>query len=76
MRESRATPASTPVRSPWRFAPVGAGLTNYVANVAPALVVVGTRGRSGVRSAVLGSVSHHVTQNVTTPVLIVPGDQT
>ena len=58
------------------FGPVGAGLTDYVAKEAPALVVVGTRGLSGVRSAVLGSVSHHVAQHVTTPVLIVPGDQT
>jgi nucleotide-binding universal stress UspA family protein len=56
--------------------PVGAGLTDYVAKEAPALVVVGTRGLSGVRSTVLGSVSHHVAQHVTTPVLIVPGDQT
>jgi nucleotide-binding universal stress UspA family protein len=56
--------------------PVSVALTDYVAKEEPALIVVGTRGLSGVRSAVLGSVSHHVTQHVTTPVLIVPGDQT
>jgi nucleotide-binding universal stress UspA family protein len=56
--------------------PVSVALTDYVAEETPSLIVVGTRGRSGVRSAVLGSVSHHVAQNVTTPVLIVPGDQT
>lgn len=55
--------------------PVGAGLTDYVAKEAPALVVVGTRGLSGIRSTVLGSVSHHVAQHAKTPVLIVPGDQ-
>jgi nucleotide-binding universal stress UspA family protein len=54
---------------------LGAGLTDYVAKEAPALVVVGSRGLSGVRSAVLGSVSHHVAQHVAIPVLIVPGDQ-
>jgi nucleotide-binding universal stress UspA family protein len=57
------------------FGPVGAGLTDYVAKEAPALVVVGTRGLSGIRSTVLGSVSHHVAQHAKTPVLIVPGDQ-
>jgi nucleotide-binding universal stress UspA family protein len=55
--------------------PVGAGLTDYVAKEAPALVVVGTRGLSGVRSTILGSVSHHVAQHAATPVLIVPGDE-
>jgi nucleotide-binding universal stress UspA family protein len=76
VRESPATPASTPVRSLLEtFGPVGAGLADYVAKEAPTLVVVGTRGLSGVRSAVLGSVSHHVAQHVATPVLIVPGDQ-
>ena len=54
--------------------PVSVALTDYVAKEAPALIV-GTRGLSGVRSAVLGSVSHHVTQHVTAPVLIVPGEQ-
>jgi nucleotide-binding universal stress UspA family protein len=55
--------------------PISEALVDYVAKQAPALVVVGSRGRSGVRSAVLGSVSHHVTQHVTTPVLIVEGGQ-
>jgi nucleotide-binding universal stress UspA family protein len=37
-----------------------------------AVIVMGTRGRSGVRSLVLGSWSHHVAQHATCPVLIVP----
>jgi nucleotide-binding universal stress UspA family protein len=55
--------------------PISVALVEYVAKEAPALVVVGSRGRSGIRSTVLGSVSHHVTQHVTTPTLIVQGGQ-
>jgi nucleotide-binding universal stress UspA family protein len=55
--------------------PISVALVDYVAKEAPALVVVGSRGLSGVRSAVLGSVSRHVTQHVTTPILIVRGGQ-
>jgi nucleotide-binding universal stress UspA family protein len=36
------------------------------------LVVMGTRGLSGVKSLLLGSCSHHVAQHALSPVLIVP----
>jgi nucleotide-binding universal stress UspA family protein len=41
----------------------------------PDLIVMGTRGLSGVRSLVLGSVSHGVAQHATQPVLIVPSGE-
>jgi nucleotide-binding universal stress UspA family protein len=37
------------------------------------VIVMGTRGLSGVASLLLGSCSHHVAQHAASPVLIVPG---
>jgi nucleotide-binding universal stress UspA family protein len=41
----------------------------------PDLIVMGTRGLSGVKSLVLGSVSHGVAQHASVPVLIVPSGE-
>jgi nucleotide-binding universal stress UspA family protein len=39
------------------------------------LIVMGTRGLSGVKSLLLGSCSHHVAQHAMSPVLIVPDSE-
>ena len=38
------------------------------------LLVVGSRGRGRIRSAMLGSVSHDVLTNITSPVIVVGDD--
>jgi len=50
---------------------VGAAIVAYADSHPTRLVVIGTRGLSGVRSALTGSVTRHVTQNVHVPVLAV-----
>lgn len=52
--------------------PPADAIVEYVNAHSPSLVVAGTRGLSGVRSAFAGSVSGHVTQHVVVPVLVVP----
>ncbi|HTW11721.1 MAG TPA: universal stress protein, partial [Solirubrobacteraceae bacterium] len=39
------------------------------------LVVVGTRGHTGVKSLLLGSVSQHVLQHADRPVMVIPGQE-
>jgi EmrB/QacA subfamily drug resistance transporter len=51
---------------------VGEAIVDYAEKHAPTIVVIGTRGLSGVRSTIEGSVTRHVTQHVRSPVLAVP----
>jgi nucleotide-binding universal stress UspA family protein len=48
---------------------VGGAIVDYAEKHAPTIVVIGTRGLSGVRSTTEGSVTRHVTQHVHSPVL-------
>jgi len=51
--------------------PAGPGILDNAVDAE--LIVVGRRGHGPVRSFVLGSVSSHVVQHATCPVLVVPG---
>jgi nucleotide-binding universal stress UspA family protein len=52
--------------------PIWATLCDYVNEERPSVVVMGTRGLSGVRGLLSGSVSHGVAAHSHVPVLIVP----
>jgi nucleotide-binding universal stress UspA family protein len=64
--EARAEQA---VSSPWRT------IVDAAERDGADLIVMGTRGLSGIRSLLLGSSSHHVAQHALCPVLIVPGEE-
>jgi nucleotide-binding universal stress UspA family protein len=51
--------------------PIRSALLDRIRDAGHDLIVMGSRGRGAVRSAVLGSVSHHVLNNSPVPVLIV-----
>jgi nucleotide-binding universal stress UspA family protein len=59
----------TVTSSPWRT------IVDAAERDAVDLIVMGTRGRSEVRSLLLGGTAHHVTQHALSPVLIVPDAQ-
>jgi len=52
--------------------PTAAAIVDYVAEHKPGLVVMGTRGLTGLRSAIAGSVSHQVVEHLAVPVLVIP----
>jgi len=54
--------------------PIWATLTDHAESIGPRLLVMGTRGLTGVRSALVGSVSHDVASHAKVPVLVVPHD--
>jgi len=48
----------------------GHAICQYAAEVGARAIVVGSRGRSGLKRAVLGSVSDHIVRNAPCPVLV------
>jgi len=54
--------------------PIRSAILKRIADGHHDVVVMGSRGRGTVRSAVLGSVSHHILHHSPVPVLIVHGD--
>jgi EmrB/QacA subfamily drug resistance transporter len=51
---------------------IGEAIVDYADRNGTRVVVIGTRGLSGVRSALAGSVTTHLTQHVRVPVLAIP----
>lgn len=68
-------PASVPVTTLVTREPVMPALIHQITDGHHDLVVMGSRGHGGVRSALLGSVSHHVLHHSPVPVLIVHARQ-
>ena len=68
-------PQGVSVTSVIKTEPAKPALLKQIAEGEHDLVVMGSRGRGAVRSALLGSVSHHVLHHSHVPVLIVHGDQ-
>ena len=54
--------------------PIRSALIGQIADGAHDLVVMGSRGRGAIRSALLGSASHYVLHHSPVPVLIVHAD--
>jgi nucleotide-binding universal stress UspA family protein len=64
-------PADVSVTSVIKDEPAKSALLAQIAGGGHDLVVMGSRGRGAVRSALLGSVSHHVLHHSDVPVLVV-----
>jgi nucleotide-binding universal stress UspA family protein len=69
-------PAGLPVTTILTAEPIRAALLAQIERGGHDLLVMGSRGRGAVRSAVLGSVSHYLLNHSPIPVLIVHADTT
>jgi nucleotide-binding universal stress UspA family protein len=70
-RAGECVPADVPATCVLAREPAGPALLRQIETGHHDLVVMGSRGRGAVRSALLGSVSHHVLHHSRVPVLIV-----
>jgi nucleotide-binding universal stress UspA family protein len=68
-------PESPPVEMERKLVEDNAGEALEMESRSADLVVVGSRGRSGIRAALLGSVSEHVVHHAACPVVVVKGQQ-
>jgi nucleotide-binding universal stress UspA family protein len=75
-RARERVPADVPVTTVLSEDPIRAAVGKQAATGTHDLIVMGSRGRGAVSSAVLGSVSHYVLNNVPLPVLVVRADET
>jgi nucleotide-binding universal stress UspA family protein len=77
LRDARdAVPADVPVTTMLSHQPIRTALIDQIKSGHHDLVVMGSRGRGAVRSALLGSVSHYVLHHSPAPVLIVHAERT
>ena len=73
VRARSSVPADVPVTTVLTAQPILPALLRQIKDGHHDLVVMGSRGRGAVRSALLGSVSHYVLHHSPVPVLIVHG---
>jgi nucleotide-binding universal stress UspA family protein len=68
-------PDGLPVKTVLAGQPVGAAVIRQITHGQHDLVMMGSRGRGAVRSALLGSVSHYVLHHSPVPILIVHAER-
>jgi nucleotide-binding universal stress UspA family protein len=74
-RARERVPDDLPVTAVLTEQPIRAALIDQIAKGKHDLVVMGSRGRGGVRAALLGSVSHYVLHHSPVPVLIIHAER-